>query len=173
MSKILQQLFSQSKTLVFIFSFFLGGQIWGQLTAEFTTKPAYTSSVINVCSGSQVLFVLSDINTTSITPTTTVNWIFTGGASISSSQMRTPFAVTFTSSGTAKLKLQDGATISEKTIDINVVSSPPLSPNLINGTGGGLPLTVSTLSGITKFNYCPVNESGIHNISLNTFLHWL
>ena len=31
MSKILQQLFSKSKTLVFIFSFFLGGQIWSRI----------------------------------------------------------------------------------------------------------------------------------------------
>jgi hypothetical protein len=157
--------------LVFIAVFAVRGA-WGQLTADFLTRPSYTTSgsnyTLDVCSGSQVLFVLSDINTTSITPTTSVNWTFTGGASLSSSQMRTPFAVTFTSSGTATLTLQDGSVINSKTVQINVSSSPPISPTLSSGTGGGNVLSPTIdVNGIPKFYYCPNPESGNHNITLN------
>ncbi|MFY7668942.1 MAG: PKD-like domain-containing protein, partial [Crocinitomicaceae bacterium] len=148
------------------------GIVLGQLTAEFITRPAYTTSgstyTLNVCSGSQVLFVLSDLNTTSITSTTTVNWSFTGGASISSSQMRTPFAVTFTSSGSATLTLQDGSNIQTKTLQINVTSSPPITPTISSGTGGGLSLpSPINVNGIPKFYYCPNPETGSHSIVLN------
>ena len=76
---------------------FLSFQVEGQLNADFLTIPSYNSSNnVTICQGSTVLFVIEDQNNTNITSTTTVSWAFTG-ATISSSSMRTPFAVTFNS----------------------------------------------------------------------------
>ena len=134
---------------------------FGQLTADFITVPSYNNNNnITVCQGSSILFVLEDQNNTNITPTTSVEWTFTG-ANISSSAMRTPFAVTFNSSGTAKLTLTDGGISNFFEITITATSTPPLSPSL----GCASPTSVSTTitqDGTTKFTYCPNPETGSH-----------
>ena len=56
MSKLFQQLFSKSKTLVFIFSFFLGGQIWGQCQIT-------NSSISPLCSGENTGQISASVST--------------------------------------------------------------------------------------------------------------
>ena len=62
MSKLFQQLFSKSKTLVFIFSFFLGGQIWGQCNVTISaTSP--------LCYGDTTGVLQATVNTSCGCPT--------------------------------------------------------------------------------------------------------
>ncbi len=117
---------------LFLFVFLSVGSVLGQsLQSSFLTIPSFnpTTENLNICQGSTVLFVLGDQNSTNISPSTIVSWAFTG-ANITTSNMRTPFAVTFSSSGTATLTLTDGSTSSIFDITINASSAPPLSPTL-------------------------------------------
>jgi len=149
--------------LLFFLSF---GNAWGQsLQASFLTLPSFNSSnqTLNVCQGSTILFVLSDQNITNMSPTTSVAWSFTG-ANISTSNLRTPFGVTFSNSGTAQLTLTDGATVSVFSIAINANSAAPSNPTLSVASPTSVVSTTNS-SGITKFVYCPNPESG--NFSFN------
>ncbi|MFM7644775.1 MAG: hypothetical protein ACKO5N_08320, partial [Sphingomonadales bacterium] len=160
------------KVLFFLFTFFaITSGTWGQsLQASFLTLPSYNPSTgaLNVCQGSTILFVLGDQNTTNLGPTTTVSWSFTG-ATISSSTMRTPFGVTFNSSGTATLTLTDGAISSTFQISINV-STPPIIAPTLSCTVPSSVTTSTTNDGITKFTYCPNPETGtfLFNFALSS-----
>ena len=134
---------------------------WGQsLQANFLTLPSFNSSTqsISVCQGSTILFVLGDQNITNMTPSTTVQWSFTG-ANITSSSMRTPFGVTFTSNGTASLTLTDGSLVSTFSITVTASAAPTATPTL-TCTAPSPITTTTSLDGITKFTYCPTPESG-------------
>lgn len=140
--------------------FFLSGRVNGQLNADFLTIPSYSNSnTISVCQGSSILFVLEDQNNTNITSTTTVQWTFTG-ATISTSTMRTPFPVTFNSSGTATLTLTDGATTSSFQITITAVSAPMITGLTLTCSSPNNVSSVTALDGTTKFTYCPNPETG-------------
>ena len=137
------------------------GGAWGQsLQANFLTLPSFNSSTqsISVCQGSTILFVLGDQNITNMTPSTTVQWSFTG-ANITSSTMRTPFGVTFTSNGTASLTLTDGSSVSTFSITVTASTAPTATPTL-TCTAPSPITTTTSLDGITKFTYCPTPESG-------------
>ena len=150
------------KLLAFFLLFFMSlSSAWGQsLQANFLTLPSFNSSTqsISVCQGSTILFVLGDQNITNMTPSTTVQWSFTG-ANITSSSMRTPFGVTFTSNGTASLTLTDGSLVSTFSITVTASAAPTATPTL-TCTAPSPITTTTSLDGITKFTYCPTPESG-------------
>jgi hypothetical protein len=58
----------------------LSGKVEGQLSANFSTLPLFSSGSnnITICQGSSVIFVLGAQYVTNISPTTTVTWSFTG-----------------------------------------------------------------------------------------------
>jgi PKD repeat protein len=134
----------------------------GQLNANFTTNPIYNSSnQLTVCSGSTVL--LTFISTGSnIISTTTVNWTFTtiSGTPLttSSSNLRTPFPITFTNGNyTVTLTLTNpGGATNSKTITIIATSPPPISPSLsLSATSLTNNWSVTTINSITTFKICP------------------
>ena len=150
-----------SFVVLLLFLFVFKNELHAQLTADFITLPSYdNNNNITVCQGSSILFVLEDQNNTNITPSTVVSWSFTG-ANISSSSMRTPFAVTFSGSGTAQLTLADGATTSTFSISVTATSAAPVTPTLNCSIPAATNTTIAQ-DGVTKFEYCPNPETGNH-----------
>jgi hypothetical protein len=137
------------------------GRSFGQApVAQFNTNPGYSSNGdLSVCAGSTILFTLAANNVTFINSNTTVSWTFVNG-SITSSNLRTPFPVSFSISGSATLTLTTGSLVSTKTIQIIVSSAPPYTPDLVLSSSSLLSSWTSSIeNGIKTFKVCPGNST--------------
>lgn len=141
---------SNKLLLVPCFLVLMASSSLSQVSALFTTNPTVVNGTISVCQGSTILFTMGSQSQTNITSESIIEWTFTG-ASMTTSSSQGVLPVQFLSSGTAKLKVTDGAFSDSTSITINV-STPPFTPTLSLASGSLFSSTV--LNGVSVFKNC-------------------